>query len=117
MFDLAATDRAMAQPVCIRTEVSGSVSNVAVPVLVSPAESEQGFVHLAAAYSTSKCNSLLLPHWSPCSSLPTPPSPTPEALPWVPWSGAFSMMLHQAIRAALSRLECLAPDHRHLCSF
>lgn len=79
-FDLAVIDRAMAQPLCIRNEVSGSVSNVAVAVLVSLAETEQGFVHLNAACSTCSRNSLLLPARLPCPNLPAPPSPPKNSL-------------------------------------
>lgn len=80
MFDLAVTDRATAQPLCTRNEVSGSVPNVAVAVLISLAETEQGFVHLTAARGPSNRDSLLPPLRPPYSSLPAPPSPPTKPL-------------------------------------
>ena len=49
VFGLAVIDRAMAQPLCIRNEVSGSVSNVAVGLLASPTDTKQGLAAPAIA--------------------------------------------------------------------
>lgn len=123
-FDLAAIVRAMAQHLCIRNEVSGSVSDVAVALLVSISETEQAFVHLTADCSTSDRNSLLLPLWPPCPSLPAPPShpkiPGAGCPAWLlpcTKSGAFWVMLHQAVTVAWSRLECLASSLKHIRCF
>lgn len=78
-FDLAAADRVMARPLCIRNEVSGSVSNLAVAVLASLAETEQGFVHLTAAIAIPSC----FPSSCPAQVPPRSSIPPTNPLRWV----------------------------------